>query len=77
MTTPHLFNSLGVVVEPKSITGVVSDAAGEPIIGASVVEVGTTNGTITDIDGKFVLNLKSATPFPKCYLHKEKWTFDS
>ena len=22
-------------------------------------------------------NLKSATPFPKCYLHKEKWTFDS
>ena len=23
------------------------------------------------------LNLKSATPFPKCYLHKEKWTFDS
>ena len=25
----------------------------------------------------FVYNLKSATPFPKCYLHKEKWTFDS
>ena len=25
----------------------------------------------------FMLNLKSATPFPKCYLHKEEWTFDS
>ena len=25
----------------------------------------------------FYYNLKSATPFPKCYLHKEKWTFDS
>ena len=24
-----------------------------------------------------VISLKSATPFPKCYLHKEKWTFDS
>ena len=24
-----------------------------------------------------LFNLKSATPFPKCYLHKEKWTFDS
>lgn len=24
-----------------------------------------------------IINLKSATPFPKCYLHKEKWTFDS
>ena len=27
--------------------------------------------------GKFFIILKSATPFPKCYLHKEKWTFDS
>jgi hypothetical protein len=44
------------MAQTKTITGVVSDAAGEPIIGASVVEVGTTNGTITDIDGKFVLN---------------------
>ena len=26
---------------------------------------------------RFLSNLKSATPFPKCYLHKEKWTFDS
>ena len=26
---------------------------------------------------KFLNDLKSATPFPKCYLHKEKWTFDS
>ena len=25
----------------------------------------------------FIIDLKSATPFPKCYLHKEKWTFDS
>ena len=25
----------------------------------------------------FLKDLKSATPFPKCYLHKEKWTFDS
>ena len=24
-----------------------------------------------------IIDLKSATPFPKCYLHKEKWTFDS
>ena len=27
--------------------------------------------------GGFILSLKSATPFPKCYLHKEEWTFDS
>lgn len=37
----------------KRISGVIKDAAGEPIIGANVVEKGTTNGTVTDMDGKF------------------------
>ena len=36
--------------------GVVVDAAGEPVIGASVVEQGTTRGTVTDIDGRFELS---------------------
>lgn len=39
----------------KIITGVVVDNFGEPVIGASVVLDGTTNGTITDLDGKFSL----------------------
>lgn len=52
-----LFSSLGAMAQVKSITGVVSDANGEAIIGASVVEVGTTNGVITDIDGKFSLKV--------------------
>ena len=39
----------------KHITGMVIDTKGEPIIGANVVVKGTTNGTITDIDGKFIL----------------------
>ena len=47
--------SLGAMAQKKSITGVVTDAIGETVIGASVVEVGTTNGVITDIDGKFTL----------------------
>ena len=38
------------------ITGIVKDAAGETVIGASVLEKGTTNGTITDIDGNFQLS---------------------
>lgn len=41
--------------EQKAILGVVMDSAGELIIGANVVEKGTTNGTVTDIDGKFSL----------------------
>ena len=47
-----------VVAQGKkgNVTGIVTDASGEPIIGANVVEKGTTNGTITDIDGKYTLD---------------------
>ncbi|WP_368389562.1 carboxypeptidase-like regulatory domain-containing protein, partial [Parabacteroides goldsteinii] len=41
----------------KTVTGVVTDKTGEPIIGANVLQKGTTNGTITDIDGKFTLTV--------------------
>lgn len=41
----------------NKITGVVRDEKGEPIIGANVVEKGTTNGTITDMDGNFTLEV--------------------
>ena len=42
-----------------TVKGTVKDGAGETIIGASVVEKGTTNGTITDFDGNFTLNVPS------------------
>lgn len=41
----------------KPVTGRVVDAQGESIIGANVVEVGTTNGTVTDFDGNFSLEV--------------------
>jgi|LSQX01.1.fsa_nt_gb TonB-linked SusC/RagA family outer membrane protein len=41
----------------KRISGRILDAFGESIIGANVVEVGTTNGTVTDIDGNFTLDV--------------------
>ena len=43
----------------RNISGRVVDEKGEPIIGASVMEKGTTNGTITGIDGDFSLNMSS------------------
>ena len=39
----------------KTITGKIVDAKGEPIIGANVIIKGTTNGMISDVDGKFTL----------------------
>lgn len=43
--------------QSKKITGVIKDATGETIIGASILEKGTSNGTITDIDGNFAINV--------------------
>lgn len=46
--------------QSKRITGKVLDTNGDPLIGAAVQEAGTGNGTITDIDGNFTINLQSA-----------------
>ena len=40
------------------ISGTVKDANGEPVIGATVMEQGTQNGTVTDMDGNFTLDLQ-------------------
>ncbi len=43
--------------QTKKITGTILDQAGIPVIGANVLEKGTSNGTITNLDGKFTLNV--------------------
>ena len=43
----------------RKITGIIKDQSGEPVIGANIVEKGTTNGTITDIDGQYSLEVGS------------------
>ncbi|MDR3252190.1 MAG: TonB-dependent receptor [Tannerella sp.] len=48
--------------QTRQITGVIVDDTGEPVIGANIVEKGTTNGIITDEDGKFTLNLTGSNP---------------
>ncbi len=56
-----------------AVTGVVKDAAGEPVIGASILVVGTTNGTITDIDGNFNLNVAADATLQISYIgYKEE-----
>ena len=69
-STNHYFRPLGLIIlfclfpvwvlaQTVSVTGMVKDASGEPIIGASVVEAGTTNGIVTDLDGNFKLNVSA------------------
>ncbi len=47
----------GVTQTKKRITGTVLDEQGFPVTGANIVEKGTTNGIITDLDGKFTLEV--------------------
>jgi len=48
--------AIGAYAQGKTVSGTVLDKSGESVIGASVVVKGTTNGTITDFDGKFTLS---------------------
>lgn len=48
-----LFAFSGQILAQTSITGTVKDETGEPVIGASVIVTGTSNGAITDLDGNF------------------------
>lgn len=50
------------------ISGKVVDAQGEPVIGASVAETGTTNGVITDVDGNFILNVAPGSRISVSYV---------
>lgn len=46
-----------------TVKGVVLDENGETLIGVNILEKGTTNGTITDFDGNFTLNVSSKVQF--------------
>jgi TonB-linked SusC/RagA family outer membrane protein len=52
----------------RRITGTVTDERGEPIIGANVLEKDTVNGTMTDIDGNFSLNVQDRTVLQISYI---------
>ena len=51
--------SSSILQQRQVATGRVLDNQGEPLIGVTVMEAGTSNGTVTDLDGKFSLNLKN------------------
>ena len=50
-------HSLQVIQQVHKITGTVVDKAGLPVIGANVIVKGTTNGTVTDVEGRFSLEI--------------------
>ena len=58
---PEMTETMGTEIVQQqtiTITGVVKDKEGEPVIGANVLEKGTSNGVITNIDGEYTLKVK-------------------
>ena len=59
--TPPVYaanNNVAISQQARKVTGLVTDAKGEPLLGVNVVVKGTTNGTITDLDGKYSLDVE-------------------
>ena len=59
---------LTLLAQQIKVQGVVKDQSGETVIGATVMEKGTSNGTVTDIDGNFVLSVPSNATLSVTYI---------
>lgn len=57
-----MLQSLFLMAQQTPITGTVTDEAGDPLIGATIIEKGTTNGTVTDLNGAFRIRPVGKTP---------------
>lgn len=54
--------------QSKSVKGQVTDVTGEPMIGVNVLEIGTSNGVITDLDGNFTLQVSPSATLRFTYI---------
>jgi iron complex outermembrane receptor protein len=66
-----LFLSVGAFAQQLTVNGLVKDATGEPIIGATVRVAGSTQGAVTDIDGNFTLTVDQGTTLQVSYIGYE------
>ena len=58
----------------KTISGIVYDEEGEPVIGATVMERGASNGVSTDLDGKFTLSVSPTSTVDITCICNQKWS---
>lgn len=68
------FSAVLIHAQEYRVKGQVKDANGETIIGASVQETGTTNGTITDLNGEFYLTVRKGVTIEISYIGYESQT---
>ena len=62
------FSIFSLATLHAQVSGVVTDHNGEPLIGVSVVQLGTSNGSVTDFDGQFSINVTPGTELQFSYV---------
>ncbi len=75
LTCVFLF-TVGTAAAQQTITGTIVDSTGEPVIGATVKEQGTTNAAVTDFDGNFSLSVSGKKPVEISYIGMKTKTVD-
>ena len=68
LTTAFFLLCSTVMMAQNKVSGTVLDATGEPLIGVSVLEAGTSNGVVTDFDGNFTLTVKQGANLVVSYI---------
>ena len=71
-----LMLSSTVAMAQNNVTGTITDENGDPLIGVTVMEAGTQNGTVTDIDGRYTLNVKPGAKLVVSYVGFESQTIN-
>lgn len=61
----------------KKVSGIIKDTKGEPIVGATIIEKGTSNGTITDYDGYFTLSISNNASLEISYIGYQSQTINN
>ena len=71
-----LFLCIASAIQAQTVTGNVKDSSGEGVIGATIMEKGTKNGTVTDIDGNFTIKLTTGHQLEISYVGMKTQTID-
>ncbi|MFC4675772.1 SusC/RagA family TonB-linked outer membrane protein [Dysgonomonas termitidis] len=68
LTVCLFFNLANAQNDKRTLKGVVTDPSGETLIGVTIIEIGTNNGTVTDLDGNFTLQVKAGAKIKFSYV---------
>lgn len=68
MALSFTISTTALAQQDITVSGTVTDNTGEPVIGASVIQKGTSNGTVTDLDGKFTFKAQTGAPLVISYI---------